>query len=171
MLHAEEVLASAKSVLKKLKKDQYWAIFILSTTLLVLFFFYYEIGQFGDWKLVIGLTLMLASLGVRLFLEFLSRLQIRKLQPHQATRFFVEKLHSYYQKRRQIHFVLTPIIYLIYGVGLILFLVAIQPHLSSVFFVYCLISGLGFWLGFIWVIRKSYRQEREILDQLEKAFF
>ncbi|WP_297335830.1 hypothetical protein [Algoriphagus sp.] len=169
ILQADQVLNSAKSALKKLKKDQYWTLGILSTTLLVLALFFYEIGQFGDWKLITGLSLMLGSLGVRVFLELGSRLQLRHLQPHQATVVFVEKVRTYYKNRKRIQFVLTPIAYLVYGVGLIFFLVAIQPHLSSTFFAYCLITGLGFWLGFIWVIRKSYQKERETLDILGKV--
>lgn len=165
-LQADQVLSSAKSALKKLKKDQYWTIGILSTTLLVLAFFFYKIGQFGDWKLITGLSLMLGSLGIRVFLELWSRLQLRQLQPHQATAVFVEKVCRYYENRKRIQFVWTPIIYLTYGIGLSFFLIAIQPHLSFAFFVYCLITGIGFWLGFIWVIRKSYQKERETLNQL-----
>ncbi|TFV93559.1 hypothetical protein E4S40_15035 [Algoriphagus kandeliae] len=168
ILQADQVLSLAKSALKKLKKDQYWTIGILSTTLFFLAFFFYEIGQFGDWILITGLSLMLGSLGVRVFLELLSRLQLRHLQPHQATAVFVEKVHRYYQNRKRIQFVWTPIIYLTYGVGLSFFLISIQPHLSSIFFVYCLVTGIGFWFGFIWVIRKSYRKERDLIEQLSK---
>lgn len=169
-LQADQILSLAKSALKKLKKDQYWTIGILSTTLLVLAFFFYEIGQFGDWKLITGLSLMFGSLGIRVFLELWSRLQLRQLQPHQATAVFVEKVRRYYENRKRIQFVWTPIIYLTYGIGLSFFLIAIQPHLSFAFFVYCLITGIGFWLGFIWVIRKSYQKERETLNQLGRLW-
>ena len=141
-LQADQILSLAKSALKKLKKDQYWTIGILSTTLLVLAFFFYEIGQFGDWKLIMGLSLMLGSLGIRVFLELWSRFQLRQLQPHQATAVFVEKVRRYYENRKRIQFVWTPIIYLTYGIGLSFFLIAIQPHLSFAFFVYCLITDL-----------------------------
>lgn len=168
ILQADQVLSLAKSALKKLKRDQYWTIGILSTTLLVLAFFFYEIGQFGDWILINGLSLMLGSLGIRVFLELWSRLQLRQLQPHQVMSVFVEKVRRYYENRKRIQFVWTPIIYLTYGIGLCFFLIAIQPHLSFAFFVYCLITGIGFWFGFIWVIRKSYQKELGLIEQLSE---
>ena len=101
-LQADQILSLAKSALKKLKKDQYWTIGILSTTLLVLAFFFYEIGQFGDWKLIMGLSLMLGSLGIRVFLELWSRFQLRQLllQPPQQSLVELRLLRSRIADRR-----------------------------------------------------------------------
>jgi len=165
-LQAEIVLSSAKSSLKKLKKDQYWTVAILSATLLVLVYFFYEIGQFGGWNLILALSLMVISLGIRVILEVSSRFRLRRLKPHLSTNDFINSIHSYYRSRKRIQYVFTPIIYLIYGIGIILLLVSVHPYLSSFFFAYCMVTGIGFWTGFIWVIRRSYQNECKLLEEL-----
>ncbi|MCS5491389.1 hypothetical protein [Algoriphagus limi] len=165
---ADEILSSAKLYLKKLKRDQYFVIGILTLTLTALIFFFYRIGQFGDWKLISGLGMMIGSLVLRVLLEFWSKIGLKRLHTFLSTQDFLDSVKRYYQSRKQIQKVFTPIIYLIYGIGIVLFLIAIQPFLSPIFFAYCVITGLGFWFGFIWVIRKSYRKERDLIEQLSK---
>ena len=165
-IQSENILRSGKALVKKLKIDQIWSFSIMTPTLMILIAFLFWVGYYEDWKLNLGLGLMIGSLGVRVFLEIKSTFDLRTIQPHLATSQFLQKLKSYRQGRLQLQKWLTPIIYLIYGVGLILFLMAIKPAFSVPVFIYFVVSGLGFWIGFIWVIRSSYRKEREVLDQL-----
>ncbi|MFC3879413.1 hypothetical protein ACFOSV_04475 [Algoriphagus namhaensis] len=167
-LKADNVLFSAKSALKQLRKDQYWTVAIMSSTLILLTYFFYEIGRFGDWQLITALAMMIGSLVLRVVLEFSSRMGLKKLQLHLPTSEFLNSIQRYHQSRKRIQSIWTPVIYIIYGIGIVLMLVAVRPFLSTGFYSYCVITGLGFWIGFIWVIRLSYRKERELLKGLEE---
>ena len=165
-LKAEHMLVSAKFALKKLKKDHYWTVAILSGTLVILTYFFYVIGRFGDWKLITALAMMIGSLVLRVLLEVSSRISLKNLQLHLPTSEFLNSIKRYHKSRKKIQSICTPVIYIIYGIGIVLMLVAVRPFLSTWFYIYCIITGIGFWMGFIWVIRMSYRKERELLDKL-----
>ncbi|MHA7131056.1 hypothetical protein [Algoriphagus namhaensis] len=154
--------------MKKLKRDQYWTVAILSATLVILTYFFYEIGRFGDWQLITALAMMIGSLVLRVVLEISSRISLKNLQLHLPTSDFLNSIKRYHKSRKKIQSIWTPVIYIIYGIGIILMLVAVRPFLSTGFYTYCVITGIGFWIGFIWVIRLSYRKERELLKGLEE---
>lgn len=167
-LSADRVLNSAKNSLRKLKRDQYWTIGILILTLSILALYFFKYGQFGTPLLILSLTLMISSLVIRVILELTSRIGLNRLQIYLSTTEFINSIQSYLFRRKRIHRIFTPIIYLIYGLGMVLFLIALKPYISLAFFIYCVITGVGFWIGFIWVIRKSYRKEWELLKAMEK---
>ena len=165
---AEEIVDSARANLKKLKRDQFWTIMIMSVPLILLTYFFYKVGQFGDWKLISGLSLMIGPLLVRVVLEAWSKAKLRRIQTYLSTSEFLESVQHYFEGRKRIQKIFTPIIYLLYGVGIVLFLIAIKPYTSPFFFAYCVDTGIGFWIGFIWVIRYSYRKEWALLTELEQ---
>ncbi|WP_439473413.1 hypothetical protein [Algoriphagus formosus] len=167
-LSADRVLNSAKNSLRKLKRDQYWTIGILILTLSILALYFFKYGQFGTPLLILSLTLMISSLVIRVILELTSRIGLNRLEIYLSTTEFIKSIQSYLIQRKRIHWIFTPMIYLIYGLGIVLFLIALKPYISLAFFIYCVITGVGFWIGFIWVIRKSYRKEWELLNALEK---
>jgi len=167
-LNADRILDSAKNSLRKLKRDQFWTIGILTLTLSVLALYFAQYGQFGTPLLILGLTLMISSLVIRVILELTSRIGLNRLEVYLSTTDFLKSTQSYLSLRKRIHRIFTPIIYLFYGVGIVLFLISVQPFISQPFFIYCVVTGVGFWIGFIWVIRKSYRKERTLLEGLEK---
>ncbi|WP_288372050.1 hypothetical protein [uncultured Algoriphagus sp.] len=167
-LSADRVLNSAKNSLRKLKRDQFWTIGILTLTLSILALYFFKYGQFGTTLLILSLTLMISSLVIRVILELTSRIGLNRLEIYLSTSEFIKSIQSYLFRRKRIHRIFTPMIYLIYGLGVVLFLIALKPYISLAFFIYCVITGVGFWIGFIWVIRKSYRKEWELLNALEK---
>ena len=167
-LSADRVLNSAKNSLRKLKRDQYWTIGILILTLSILALYFFKYGQFGTPLLIFSLTLMISSLVIRVILELTSRIGLNRLEIYLSTTEFIKSIQSYLIQRKRIHWIFTPMIYLIYGLGIVLFLIALKPYISLAFFIYCVITGVGFWIGFIWVIRKSYRKEWELLKAMEK---
>lgn len=111
---------------------------------------------------------MISSLVIRVILELTSRIGLNRLEIYLSTTEFIKSIQSYLFRRKRIHWIFTPMIYLIYGLGIVLFLIALKPYISLAFFIYCVITGVGFWIGFIWVIRKSYRKEWELLKAMEK---
>ena len=167
-LSADRVLNSAKNSLRKLKRDQYWTIGILILTISILALYFFKYGQFGTPLLILSLTLMISSLVIRVILELTSRIGLNRLEIYLSTTEFIKSIQSYLFQRKRIHWIFTPMIYLIYGLGIVLFLIALKPYISLAFFIYCVITGVGFWIGFIWVIRKSYRKEWELLKAMEK---
>jgi hypothetical protein len=167
-LSADRVLNSAKNSLRKLKRDQLWTISILTLTLSILALYFFKYGQFGTPLLISSLTLMTSSLMIRVILELTSRIGLNRLEIYLPTTEFIKSIQSYLFRRKRIHRIFTPMIYLIYGLGIVMFLIALKPYISLAFFIYCVITGVGFWIGFIWVIRKSYRKEWELLKELEQ---
>ncbi len=165
-LSSESMMTSAKSAKKKLKIEQIITIVVLGITLIAIALFFSFIGRFGDWTLITGLALMFFSLLIRIGMEYRSRIDLGSIQLFLPSLEYLEKVKSYYKSRLRVQRTFTPLIYITYGIGIVLFLIGLEPNISTGFFYYCLVTGVGFWFVFIWVLRKSYRKERALLKEL-----
>lgn len=167
-LDSDRLLKSAKANIRKLQIGQLTTTVIISVTVMILFYFFLSVIAYQDWKLTSGLALMSCSLLVRTLLELKSMVTLNGIHPYLSTHIYLSKTKVFYTSRIQIQRLFTPPIYFIYGVGMTLFLLALYPSSSTFLFVYCLVTGVGFFFGFIWVIRYSYRKERELLKKLSE---
>lgn len=156
---ASDIIQKADAQLKKIKQTQRWTSIILVITLIVLLIYFGWVLNHGINALILGLSLMVGMLFLRVSLEVLSIYKLRSIKPIHTMDTYAGKLKSYYQWRKYIHFLLTPIIYISYTVGFALLLPTFKMHFSRGFYLYCLVSGFVFLILMAVVIIRSIRKE------------
>lgn len=155
-----------KNKVKSLKLNQLYTTVILSITVAVLISFFFYISAYKVSVVMLGLSLMIASLILRVVLELLSSKALGTLNITLNTQEFKEKLAKHYKNRIQIHYVATPIILVLYIVGFILLLPSFKENLSAGFYTYIIVSGVVFFVVFIVLIIKSIKKELNDLKNL-----
>ncbi|WP_281541847.1 hypothetical protein [Maribacter aestuarii] len=155
--------------IKTIKNKQRITNVILGITLLVLCFFFIYISGYKNNTVIIGLSLMIGSLVVRIGIEVLSIKKLKSLNVLLKPREYKSELTSYYKNRTLVHYVFTPLIIAIYCSGFILLLPLFKASLSSGFYTYIVISSIVvlFVLGSFIVVQ--IRRELTELKRLKQS--
>lgn len=110
---------------------------------------------------------MITMLLFRVVLEWISVKKLENLKTD-ATLIEYSKLASqFYQWRKKIHYICTPIIYLTYVAGFTFLLPVFKENLSRGFYLYIVISGFGFLLIFGLFMVRIIKREIQLLDFLK----
>lgn len=161
-----EIIAKAEKHTKTLKQNHYWTVGIISATLLILLYYFFWINAHQWNALTLGLSIMIVMLLTRIALEIHSVKKLHSIKPDLSVLDYTDKVKSFYHWRKKIHYLLTPIIYVSYFVGFTLLLPTFKANFSSGFYLYCLISGYGFFLAFGYFIIRQINKEMKILKLL-----
>lgn len=168
-LNSNEIIAEANQNIKNIKKQHFWTIGILSVTAVVLLYYFFWINTDSISEQIIGLKLMIFVLIIRILLEIVSINLFKKIDFTVNLKNYTEQLLSFYKFRKVIHFVLTPIIYLTYCFGFITLLPLFKANLSSGFYLYILVSGIGFLIVFSYFLIKAIKQDLSNLNFLKNV--
>lgn len=152
--------------IKAVKKKQYLTNMILGATIGVLVYFFIYIAAYNSNRAILGLSIMIGTLLLRVLLEQWSIITLGKMNAMQQMKTFQEALVTYYQRRIRTHYIYTPILIIGYIVGFVLLLPLFKAHLSSGFYTYILWSGTAVLLGLSWLIAKQVAKELATLRAL-----
>ena len=133
-----EIVKQTKAIQRKQKITN--VVLVMTILVLVMFFFY--ISAYNVLTVALALSLMLGVLIVRVILEILSIKTLKQLSPSMDANAFRQKLNSYYKSRIKTHYIFTPIIILLYGIGFIILLPYFKAALTSGFYTYVIVSGI-----------------------------
>lgn len=161
---AERIIVTLSGI----KKKQRLTNGILSITAVVLIAFFFYVSAFKFQTVLIGLLLMIGALFLRIVLELLSLRQLRSMDPLHRALEYKKQMIRYYDRRRIIHLVATPLIILAYGFGFWLLLPAFKTSLSTGFYQYIVWSSLGVLLVLGFFIAKQIQEELRILKSLKQ---
>lgn len=156
------------TTLTDIKRKQRLTNGILLTTAVVLICFFFYVSAFKFQTVLIGLLLMIGSLFFRIVLELLSLKKLRSMDPLNRAAEYKRQMIRYYDRRRIIHLVITPLIILTYCVGFWLLLPAFKSSLSAGFYQYIVWSSvvvlliLGFFIG------RQIQEELKVLRGLKE---
>ncbi len=156
------------TTLTDIKRKQRLTNGILLTTAVVLICFFFYVSAFKFQTVLIGLLLMIGSLFFRIVLELLSLKKLRSMDPLNRAVEYKRQMIRYYDRRRIIHLVITPLIILTYCVGFWLLLPAFNSSLSAGFYQYIVWSSvvvlliLGFFIG------RQIQEELKVLRGLKE---
>lgn len=156
------------TTLTDIKRKQRLTNGILLTTAVVLICFFFYVSAFKFQTVLIGLLLMIGSLFFRIALELLSLKKLRSMDPLNRAVEYKRQMIRYYDRRRIIHLVITPLIILTYCVGFWLLLPAFKSSLSAGFYQYIVWSSvvvlliLGFFIG------RQIQEELKVLRGLKE---
>ena len=165
----DNIILKAEKQIKKVKQNHYWTIGIISLTTLVLLYYYWWISAYSVNELNLGLTTMILMLVFRIVLELKSIKKFQKIPRSNSLLEYSKQTQSFYQWRKRIHLVLTPIIYILYTIGFSSLLPIFKENLSYGFFMYCVISGYGFLLTFAYFLIKQIKRELNLLAFLQNV--
>lgn len=166
---AEDIIKMAIQKAGDFKRGQMISISILSLTFLVLVGFYVGVEAYQNFTKSLGLVLMIVMLLVRIALEIKSKFELQNIDSTLSFQDFVANHKNYFKNRQWIHFVFTPLIYLLYFGGFISMLPVFKAHLSNGFFLYIQISGIVVFVGLVIFIAFHIRKELSDHQFLQKV--
>jgi Na+/proline symporter len=162
---ASEIISLARERLKNSRKKHLITSAVLGLTLLVVIT--YALTVEGDGLLFMtGIGLMIASLLVRILIEWNSLVSLNKINIGEITNSYLTQLKGFYKKRRKIQGSVTVVLFGAYIVGFLLLTPLFKQAMSSGLFIYIIVSGpviLAVLAYFIW------KKVREELRNLEEA--
>ncbi len=151
-----------------IRKKQNIANIVLMATAAVLIFFFFYVSAYKSQKPMIGLSLMIGAIATRIGLEILSIRSLKNMNVAKATELFTKQMIGYYNKRVKIHFIITPIIVIIYCIGFIMLLPSFKESLSSGFYTYIKVSSIVMLVVLSVFIAKQIKNELEVLKELKQ---
>ena len=156
------------SAARKLKKKQTQSQIILFITVLILALFFFYTSAYKSEPVSLGLGLMMCSLIIRIILEFISKAKLRALSVNQEVVEFRKGLLAYYNSRKWIHYLFTPVLFIIYILGFILLIPVFKDTLSKAFFNYVFYSSIVIFMFLVLLIGVQIIREMNTLQQLKK---
>jgi hypothetical protein len=164
---ATDVIKKAEEHTKKIKHNHFWTRVILGLTSIVLISYYIWVGAYRQTLFSLGLGIMIAMLLFRTVLEWISVRKFNELKTDVSLLEYSKLTHQFYQWRKKIHYIITPIVYLTYIAGFILLLPVFKENFSKGFFLYIILSGFGFLLFFGLLLVRIIKREIQLLDFLK----
>ena len=166
-ISSEELIKMADGQTKIIKIKHRWTIRILSITTSILIAYFVWVGVYEMNAFTLGLGIMIGMLLFRIILEWVSANKFRSIRLDSAFIEYGNNMAQFYNWRKKIHFVLTPIIYFAYIGGFILLLPIFKENLSKGINLYILVSGFGFFIIFGFFMIRQIQKEMKLLDYLK----
>lgn len=170
----KEVLApknGAKQIFETIagiQKNQRGTNVILSLTALILIAFFFYISAFKFQTTMIGLLLMIGVLLLRIVLEVFSIRKLKNINPLTNASQYKQQIVEYYGFRKNVHFIITPIIVIAYGIGFYMLLPGFKVSLSAGFYTYIIASAIVVLVVLAFLVAKQIKQELKILRNLKQ---
>ncbi|MEL1253094.1 hypothetical protein AAEO57_04865 [Flavobacterium sp. DGU38] len=162
-----EIIKKAEAHTKKIKRSHFWTKVILSLTSLILISYFIWVGAYRQTLFGFGLCIMITMLLVRIALEWRSAKKLENLKTDVNLIEYSKLAHQFYEWRKKIHYIFTPVIYLAYVVGFTLLLPVFKDNFSRGFYLYILSSGYVFLLIFALLMIRIIKKEIKILNFLK----
>lgn len=150
-----------------IRKKQGIANTVLAITVTILIFFFFYVSAYKHQTPMIGLSLMIGSIAIRIGLEILSIKNLKNSNVTEAIEIFKKQMVDYYKKRVKIHFIITPIIIITYCIGFIMLLPSFKESLSPGFYSYIKVSSIIILIVLGVFIAKQIKDELTILKELK----
>lgn len=156
-----------ESNLVRFRREKYWTPLILSFTIVILLGFLLFQSEDDFHVLKKGIILMSVSLFVRVLFELWSNSILNKLALGESVSLFYEKLIKFERTRRTIHFIITPIVLIIYILAFYSLLPAFKSNLSVGMYNYVLWSSVFVFITLIIFKFISIPRELKLLKHLK----
>lgn len=163
------IINKAEAHTKKIKRNHFWIRVILSVTSIILISYYIWVGAYKQTLFSFGLGTMIAMLVFRIVLEWVSAEKLAHLNTAVPLLEYSKQVQQFYQWRKKIHYIFTPIIYLAYSAGFAFLLPIFKENFSRGFYLYIVCSGFGFLLLFGLLMIQIIKKEIQLLDFLKSV--
>lgn len=156
--------------LRKIKNKQRITNVVLGITAIILVVFFFYISGYRSQQVILGISLMIGSLLIRILFEVLSMRKLRKMNAVAHSTDFRNGLIGYYKSRKFVHFGWTPLLILSYVAGFLILLPLFKANLSSGFYTYIVVSSIVLLIVLSIFIAKQIRIEMNNLKRLQEEF-
>ena len=154
--------------LRRVKNKQRITNLVLGSTISILIGFFFYIAGYNSQQVVLGISIMIGSLIIRIVLEVLSIRSLNKMNRLSQQTDFRSDLIAYYTKRKFVHFLWTPITIGCYVVGFLILLPLFKATLSAGFYTYIVVSSIVLLVFFSVYIAKQIHNEIKELKRLQQ---
>nr|WP_321221245.1 hypothetical protein [uncultured Psychroserpens sp.] len=152
--------------INELKRKQIITNVVLILTILILVGFFFYIQAYNSTTVTLLLLLMISVLLIRVIIEYISIKKLKNIDVTANSSVFNSNIKAYYKKRIKTHYIITPIIILLYSLGFILLLPSFKIHLSEGFYTYIIFSAIITLIVMVLFIRKQIKKELLIVKGL-----
>ena len=149
-----------------IKRKQRITNMVLGVTVTVLVGFFLYIAAYSNLIAALALLLMIGSLLSRILIEFFSIKKLKRINMSADAKVFKQKIIDYYKNRIKTHYIITPIIIVLYAIGFIILLPFLKGALSSGFYTYIKVSAVVILVVLGIFIRKQILKELVVLKEL-----
>ncbi|NMH89285.1 hypothetical protein [Flavivirga algicola] len=159
----------SKMIIEKvtfLKRKQRITNFVLTITAIILLGFFFYIAAYNNTKVSMALLLMFGAVLARIIVEKLSIRKLYKLDVTANNMTFRQKVVYYYKSRITTHYVITPILIILYITGFMILMPYFKQGLSTGFYTYIQVSGFMTLFVLVLLIGKQIAKEMKILKGL-----
>jgi hypothetical protein len=149
------------------RRNQKIGMVVMCTTVVLLIM--YAIWQFPEEinRFIVGLFIMIASLLIRIAIEYYSKLRKVSGMIHMDARQYIKYLKSYYNWRKRIHYIITPLCFSGYLLGLWQLFPYFKAAFSDGFYKYLVISGTVSLFIIAIIIIHQVRKEMRFIEELK----
>lgn len=164
----EEGFQELLNGLRKIKNKQHITNAVLGSTAVILVIFFFYISGYSSQQVILGISLMIGSLLVRVLIELLSIRKLKKMNSVAQSTDFRNGLVEYYKGRKLVHFGWTPLLILSYIAGFIILLPLFKANLSAGFYTYIIVSSIVLLIVLSIFIAKQIKTEMDSLKRLQQ---
>lgn len=158
----KRIIEKSNSIRSKQRTGQY----VLGITVLVLMAFFYYISAHKNSQVFLGLGIMIGSLLLRIGIEFAAMIQKTAFPADRDVKSYTKKLIVFYKRRKYIHFIITPLLFLSYILGFLMLLPSFKIEFSTGFYTYILVSSTVVFIALAVLIGYQIRKELRLLKEL-----
>ena len=152
---------------KTLRIKQWIGQVVLGITVLILILFFFYISAYKNNRVFLGLGIMIGSLVLRIGLEFFAIIKKSNMPADKDMKYYRKQLIRFYTRRKYLHFLVTPLLFVSYIIGFIMLLPSFKQALSSGFYTYIFISSWFIFLALAILIGFQIRKELIFLKDLK----
>lgn len=158
----QSIIEKSKNIRNKQRIGQW----VLGITVLVLIAFFYYISAQKNSQLFLGLGIMIGSLLLRIGIEFIAMIKKTHLPVDRDMKSYTQRLIRFYTKRKYIHFIITPMLFISYIVGFLMLLPSFKQEFSAGFYTYILISSTLVFIALAMLIGYQIKKELSVLKEI-----
>lgn len=159
-----------KSVQKKgtlLKHKHLWTQFILTLSCVVIIGFFFVISGWRSTLMTVALCAMALILLIRILMEIISLKKFMAIKVSQNFRIYHEEILRFYNWRKVVHFIFTPIFLVLYSLSFLTLMPIFKKTVSAGFYLYIQVSGVVAFIGITMIILFQIKKEISILNYLK----
>ncbi len=167
-LHEKPKIDTSKmeSRILSLKKKQHIVPAVLGVTILLLLIFLFSHSTKVFNLIKNAILLMSFSLLVRIVVEVWTNIKLNRMNVRDSVATFHQKLNVFEKTRRRVHFIVTPIVLVIYIVAFYSLMPFFKEHLSAFMYTYVIWSSIVFFTVLILFKLISIPKELKLLNSL-----
>lgn len=158
----ETIIQKSNSIRRKQRIGQ--IVLAITSVILILFFFY--ISAYKNAVVFLGLGIMIGSLLLRIAIEFFAMVKKENFPADRDMKKFNQDLITFYRRRKYIHYIVTPALFISYILGFVMLLPSFKESLSSGFYLYILASSVVIFIALAVLIGVQVRRELRLLSEL-----